>query len=367
MSQAKFTTEEYLAAYELHGSIDKAGKALGVSRQAIYRAIVKTRNDPAISAAMKRINTSIVPNLTWVKTKHEDGTAYSVLLKPEQISFDSLVENLEEIFSNVPPAPQIPEPSSCNSDLLTVYKIADLHIGMRSWKDETGNDYDTTIAVDLGTKGMSECISGSPASETCIILNLGDMTHADNNQNQTPKSKHALDVDGRHFKTLESSVLFLIHTIEMALQKHKYVIVRNQRGNHDEISFMAITLALYQRYHSCDRVTIDKSPNEFFVYEFGKNMIAACHGDKGDHRRLVLFFSDEYAQIWGKTRWRYLYTGHVHKSKGEDIGGMYCESLRAAALRDAYAHSNGYTGRSQIRATTFHIEHGERSRYVVNY
>ncbi len=62
---------------------------------------------------------------------------------------------------------------------MTVYPIADAHIGMMAWGKETGEDYNTKIAVARLQSWLGACIAASPPSETAIILDVGDLTHAD--------------------------------------------------------------------------------------------------------------------------------------------------------------------------------------------
>jgi hypothetical protein len=81
---------------------------------------------------------------------------------------------------------------------------------------------------------------------------------------------------------------------------------------------------------------------------------------------MVMFLADQYADIWGKTTHRFLWTGHLHHHKSADIGGVKHEQLRALTSRDAYAVAHAYTARAQLQAVTYHREKGEISRVSVN-
>jgi len=69
--------------------------------------------------------------------------------------------------------------------------------------------------------------------------------------------------------------------------------------------------------------------------------------------------ADQFAETWGRTKHRHLWTGHLHHAKASDIGGVYHEQLRAVTARDAYAFSHAYTARAQLQAITMHREGGE--------
>lgn len=94
-------------------------------------------------------------------------------------------------------------------------------------------------------------------------------------------------------------------------------------------------------------------------------MIAAHHGDKARADRLVMFLADEYAELWGRTLHRFLWTGHLHHHKSQDIGGVTWEQLRAVTARDAYASSHAYTARAQLQAITYHKTLGEIQRVKI--
>jgi hypothetical protein len=70
--------------------------------------------------------------------------------------------------------------------------------------------------------------------------------------------------------------------------------------------------------------------------------------------------------MWGRTKFRFLFTGHLHHHKSADIGGVQWEQLRAVTAKDAYAVAHGYTARAEMQAVTYHKERGEVSRVRVN-
>jgi hypothetical protein len=356
--------------YQMYVAADckarQLARDLSVSHTIIYRAVKRHKNnlnqDPAVKRVMEQVDTGLVPGMIWLKDKNK-----SVRLDPKRPDPTEIALQIKEIFEDIEPTPVIETPTDCNSELLTLYTIADFHLGLRAWAAEVGEDYDSEIAINYLREGVAEMVNGSPASETAIILNVGDFLHADDNNNATPRSKHVLDVDTRHFKTIDTAIQVTIDCIELALRKHSKVVYRALRGNHDEHSHMYLTFALAQRYRLHENVTIEQTPNDYFVYQFDKVMIASHHGDKSNAKNLVLFISDVFAKTWGDTKHRYLFTGHKHHYQGEDIGGMRWEGLRAATKKDVYAYSHGYCGQSQLQSVTYHKKKGERSRVVVNY
>lgn len=322
--------------------------------------------DPAISAGMEAVGTGIVPSGMWIKTgKNEEGVSRSIYLKPAQAA-DDVLERIRTAFEGLEPAKPVVAPEAVLGDLCTVYPVADAHLGLRAWSKETGSDYDTTIAAERVRDWVAQCVASSPPSETGIILDVGDWTHANDDTNQTPRSKHVLDVDTRMFRTLDVGIATLGGAVESALTKHGVVHVVILPGNHDSTIYLAVMFALAERYRDEPRVIVHKKPGEFFLYEHGRVMITAHHGDKAKADRLVHFVADEFAEAWGRTKHRFLFTGHLHHHKSQDIGGMRWEQLRAVTERDAYAVSHAYSARAQLQAITYHAVRGEIQRVAVN-
>lgn len=290
----------------------------------------------------------------WVKTKADEP------------SLEEIAERLKAALSDLPAIPTIPPPVHTDSDLLTIYPVADAHIGMRAWSREVGESYDTDIAVTRLRSWLGQLIASSPASKEAVILDAGDLMHMDDGTNQTPASKHILDVDGRYFRTLDMTIEALADATELALAKHDLVHVVIIAGNHNPHSFMAVLFALAERFRNNPRVVVRKDPREFWVHRFGDCLLAAHHGDKAKPERLVMFLADEYAGEWGETKHRFLWTGHLHHHKSADIGGVRWEQLRAMTARDAYAYTHAFTARSQLQAVTLHRRAGEIQRQMVS-
>lgn len=360
--------QEALDALAKHGTLRGAAKALGINHTSLRDRLEHARRhqeaDPSIKAAMASVGMqdASVLHSGWVKT--DEASLYFKM--PQSDTSGSRLEAIKEYFEGLEPItvpPRSDEPLT--DDLLTLYPIADAHIGMKAWGEETGEDYDTDIAVDRIKSWVGRAVDASPASKTAIVLDIGDLTHSDDQNNMTPKSKHVLDADTRFFKTIGMTIHAMASAVEIAAAKHEKVILRVLPGNHNPTSYMAIMFALAERYRDEPRIEVQKQPGEFFVYEFGKCLIAAHHGDKAKAERMVMFMADEFSALWGRTRHRFLWTGHLHHHKSADIGGVTWEQLRAVTARDAYATSHSYSARSQLQAITYDKELGEVQRVKI--
>lgn len=357
--------QEAISVFRQHGSKNAAANALGIPRKtlehrikrAIERGFAK-HQDEAIELAMDAVATRMVPGMVWAKHKNEDGTSYSVLLKPEKDAPEDLVARLETAFTEIPVAPRIAAPKRVQDDLMLILPLMDAHVGMHAWGKETGEqDYDLKLAQSDLVTAFEKVDALTPACAKAVLLVGGDYLHADDNTAQTPQSKHHLDVDGRHYKVLDVAVAMLVRVVEALASKHKTVEVRVLRGNHDEHSHLVITFALAARYAKNQRIVIHKDPRDLYMAQWGRAAVFAHHGDRAPPERLTLYVSD-VCPFWSETRHRYMLTGHIHKDSSKDVGPLRWESLRAFCPPDAYAAGMGYAGRRALQALVFDKKDG---------
>jgi hypothetical protein len=324
---------------------------MGLSARQVKSRLAAAARDPAIQGAMDAIGSGMEPSTVWVKT---DG--YSVMLRPERKAGVTL-EDIADAFDNITPAAPVVPPASVMDDLLTIYPLFDVHFGMLSWGDETGEDYDTKLASSDMAMALVKTMALTPDSHTALLLIGGDFFHADDGNAETPASKHKLDVDGRHNRVVDLGVDLLANAVDALLQKHAEVRIKVLRGNHDEHSHIVLRVAMSQRYRNEPRVMVDDGKADLFHMAWGVGLIAAHHGDRSKPERLALEIADTCPD-WSTTRQRYVFTGHVHHTQVKDLGAIQWESLRAFCPRDAYAAGHHYSSRRQMQSITFHREDG---------
>lgn len=290
----------------------------------------------------------------WWKTREGDIAPVETALKAAFSEYEGL--------SKAPPAPKRED-----RDLLTVYPLADHHLGLFSWARETGTDYDLKIGEKTLKDVVGELVQRAPASHTSILLNLGDFFHSDNNENQTRRSGNALDVDTRYAKVLQVGVSVMIYCVEQALRKHREVILRCLPGNHDPIAALALTTALACFFHGNKRVRVDTSPSPHFMHHFGRVMIAATHGDMTKENQLAGMMAAAWPREWGASDFRYGYVGHLHRVAkfGGERDGVIVETFQSLAAKDAWHHASGYVSGRSMSAITHHRLFGEQSRVTV--
>jgi hypothetical protein len=292
---------------------------------------------------------------TWVKTQKsmEDPQAILDL-------FQIAVAQREIVV-----APKVKQAKYHDKDLLTVYPMGDPHLGMLSWKEETGEDFDIKLAEENLITAVDRLVDLAPASEKALIINVGDFFHSDNMDNRTSRSDNALDVDTRWAKILRIGIVTMTRCIDRALEKHKTVRVINEIGNHDDHSSVMLSLCLSHHYRLNPRVEIDTSPAKFHWYHFGKCLIGVTHGDTVKLDQLPGIMAHDQAEAWGVTKHRHWFTGHFHNQTMKEFAGCRVEILRTLAARDFWHDSKGYRSGRSMNCVVFSAEHGLILRHEI--
>lgn len=365
---------EYASAVNEHGSNKKAAAALGVTRRAVDKALTRLRTRAARQGyAPEHDMTRPVPDgfhLKGTSTLYDaDGNQKIQWVKSNidhERQREIFAEAVKGMADTLPKQPKRKKsPKGIHSDLMTVYPIGDAHIGMLSWPEETGEDWNLEIAEDIHCKAMADLVERSPASDKAVIINLGDWFHADNMQGVTQRSGHSLDMDGRYAKMVRVGVKVMRQCIESALNKHKHVHVINVIGNHDDTGAMFLSVCLSMVYENEPRVFVDTKPSAFHYVRHGKVLIGCHHGHSCKPNDLPGVMAADMAQDWGETEHRYWYVGHIHHQSLKEYAGVTVESFRTLAAKDAYAHWSGYRAGRDMKAIVHRSEHGEVSRIHV--
>ena len=321
-------------AVRIHAQLDELGQAV-TGQSVLYDAEGKVK-------------------LQWVKSKKDDTA------EAARHVFEAYKDKLPQVER------RLPMRESFSDDYLSVIPFGDPHVGLHSWAEETGDDFDLKIAERDLCAAVHRLVNTSPETRHCLIANLGDYFHADNMDAQTWRSGHKLDVDSRWAKVLRIGLRAIRQCIESALERHETVTVINAIGNHDDHSSIFLTVALSHIYENEPRVVINDLPRAVHFHEFGKVMLAVTHGHSIKMAQLPLVSATEEPEIWGRTRFRYGLTGHIHHDSAKEYNGMKVESFRTLSARDAYAASHGYRSGRDMKCIVYHRDFGEVERHTVS-
>jgi hypothetical protein len=296
--------------------------------------------------------------MEWVKTTADQQ-------RQEEIFREALAAMAESLPRTKP----VKAPAASLDHLMAMYPVGDHHMGMLSWAEETGGNYDIDIGERLLSGAMEHLVKATPGCSEAAILLLGDFMHYDSMVAVTPTGKNVLDADGRFPKMVRAAIRSIRRMVATALQHHAKVRLVIEIGNHDLASSIFLMEAMAALYEDEPRVTVDTSPRHYHYFSFGECLVGTHHGHGAKMQELPLIMAADQPELWGTSKFRMWLTGHIHTSKklsAEDFAGCTVESFRILAPADAWAANKGYRAQRDMKAIVLHKQYGEVARYSVN-
>lgn len=295
----------------------------------------------------------------WHKGKH-----FSVFSKTDkEPTYFDIRDEIVESMKLSAPSYTVPVIQPQSDPHLLVVDPADIHIGKLARAIETGDEYNTKIAVDRVLEGLSGLLnkaSGFNIDKVLLIIG-NDILHTDNTK-RTTTSGTPQDTDGMwydNFKTAKDLYVKVIETLMFVAP----VDVIHCPSNHDFTNgfFLADTLSSW--FANCKSVTFNVGPSHRKYFTYGANLIGATHGDGAKENDLPLLMANEASKDWHDCTHRYVYTHHIHHKRSKEIGGVTIESLRSPSGTDSWHHRNGYQHNAKaVEAFIHHPKFGQVAR-----
>jgi hypothetical protein len=241
----------------------------------------------------------------------------------------------------------------------------DAHLGKYAWGEETGEDYDTSIACRRVRSAVLDLLEQAKAYKGVekILIPLGnDLLQTDgNNDGKTTTSGTYVDTDTRYIRTFRAARKLSSWVIHEAarIAPVQVVIVP---GNHDALSCFHLGEVIDAEFANDPRVSVDNSPRPRKYLRYGATLLGFAHGHAEPHKRYPLLMPVEAPDLWAQTTQREMHVGHYHRSKVTDPvrvdgeNGVRVRILSSLSGVDAWHARSGFVG-----------EHASAEGFVWNF
>lgn len=353
----------------------EVAEIMGVTKRTIEHRMKCIRDNAALRGwSPEHGMTKVVPNTHVVKgtsTLYDEMGDAKLQWVKSNVALGAQLEAMEhavEALKESVPRDSLYVPKTYihrSSDLCNLHVLTDYHIGMLSWGEETGEDWDIKKAEDMIVEWFKNALERAPAATVGVLGQIGDAAHTDGILPVTPASKNVLDTDSRFPLIVRTIIRIMRRVINMMREKYDHVHVINVAGNHDEGGAIWLREMLCTFYEEVEDVTVDPSPDLFYCYEWGNTSLFFHHGHKKKLTNVDDVFVNKFRDVFGRTKYSYAHLGHFHHQASKETNLMLVEQHRTMAAHDAYATTSGYcSGRSAV-VVTYSKEYGEVGRLTV--
>jgi hypothetical protein len=225
---------------------------------------------------------------------------------------------------------------------LLVIDPADIHIGKLATHMETGDAYNSDIAVKRVREGVQGILNKASGFKIDKILFIGgnDILHIDTPRRQTTAGTPQ-DTCGMWYENFLKAKQLYVEIIEMLLPVADIHFTFNP-SNHDYTNGFFLADVIKTHFRNCKNIVFDCSISHRKAYQYHSNLIGTTHGDGAKTADLPLLMATEFPKEWSNTKHRYVYTHHLHHKVAKDYIGLTVESLRSPSGTDSWHHRNGY-------------------------
>jgi len=299
----------------------------------------------------------------WLKTKQASLFFKNPNFKQEELNEIQRIKDecIKEVKLYAPKYHAIETIKSEDTHLLVI-DIADLHIGKLATAFETGEDYNSQIAVKRAKDGLQGILNKAKGFNIDKVLFVAgnDILHTDNTR-KTTTAGTPQDTDGMWYDNFIMAKNLYIELLEKLLSFADVEVVYNP-SNHD-LTHGFFLMQLIEAHFSKSTINFNVDLKHRKAFKYGNNLIGTTHGDGAKIENLPLLLATEFPILWSETKHRYIYSHHVHHKTSKDFIGVTFETLRSPSGSDSWHHKNGYTGVPKaVEGYIHHKEFGQIAR-----
>ena len=276
-------------------------------------------------------------NHGWYKGEH-----WSLHFREQDKNYlDVRDDIIAEMQKHSPVYPKIKYDKKKEGHLL-VLSPADIHLNKLCSAFETGEEYNSQIAVQRvreGVVGILNKVKGFDIEKILFIIG-NDILHVDTPKNTTTSGTHQ-DTDLMWYDAFLMAKQLYVEVIEMLL-KVAPVHIQYDPSNHDYMNGFFLADTIKSWFFRSKNVTCNTAISHRKYYQYGTNLIGTTHGDGAKDTDLALLMAHEASEYWAACTNRYFYTHHIHHKKSRDYMSVCVEALRSPSGTDSWHHRNGY-------------------------
>lgn len=296
----------------------------------------------------------------WIKDKHSFFVANPAYKSVEKNAFMS--ELIEMVASRSPTFKKIKR-KRLRDPKCIIIDPADIHIGKLACDIETGQKYNSDIAIKRvheGVQGLLQKTSGYNI-EKIIFVAGNDILHTDNSTGTTTKGTPQ-DISEKWYESFIKAKQLYLDLLDslIAIADVEYI---HCMSNHDYVTGWMLSQTVEAYYKSCKNIAFNNTPAHRKYTKYGKNLVGFTHGDGAPAKDLPLLMANDVKSWWSETTHKYIYSHHLHHKVAKDYPGVSFESFRSPSATDSWHHKKGHDHAPKAIEMFIHDpEYGQEAR-----
>jgi hypothetical protein len=238
----------------------------------------------------------------WLKTKQASLFFKNPNFKQEELDAIQKIKDecIKEVKEYAPKYHAIETVKSKDAHLLVI-DIADLHIGKLATAFETGEDYNSQIAVKRAKDGLQGILNKAKGFyiDKVLFVAGNDILHTDNTK-RTTTAGTPQDTDGMWYDNFLMAKNLYIELLEKLLSFAEVEVVYNP-SNHD-FTHGFFLMQLIEAHFANSTINFNVNLLHRKAFKYGNNLIGTTHGDGAKIENLPLLLATEFPILWSKTK-----------------------------------------------------------------
>ena len=301
----------------------------------------------------------------WDSPNKEKGSIplYSVkcqFKKRDKLDYD--VEELKNVIDSCFDKVDFTRPvldKRDNNENMILIDIADLHLNKFS------DDYDMESAKTRFNNAIDTFLNETSAEE-CIFVIGEDYFNIDTiNKTTTKGTPQDTEVD--IYKMFDFGLKLMIetlHTLSVFFDKVNAILIQ---GNHDKLlSYMLVKALEHYNFEKGNIVFNSEIKSRKYI-EYGNSLIGLGHLDTENKKQKQFLMQNEVKEMYGKSKYNYFISGHLHNYSVEEVGGIQYIRLPSLSGSDDWHNDMGYiTQTKSAIALEFNKNKGMFKKIIYN-
>jgi hypothetical protein len=279
----------------------------------------------------------------WDSPNKEKGSIPLYSVKCQFKKIDKLDYDIEELKNVI---------DSC-------FDKVDLHLNKFS------DDYDMEMAKTRFNNAIDTFLNETSAEE-CIFIIGEDYFNIDTiNKTTTKGTPQDTEVDV--YKMFDFGLKLMIetlHTLSVFFDKVNVILIQ---GNHDKLlSYMLVKALEHYNFEKGNIIFNSEIKSRKYI-EYGNSLIGLGHLDTENKKQKQFLMQNEVKEMYGKSKYNYFISGHLHNYSVEEIGGVQYIRLPSLNGSDNWHNEMGYITQTKgAIAIEFNKDKGMVKKIVYN-